>query len=398
MSEPASQRDLANSDAATESPKQDDQEIQSVQSPSLGPLFAELGVSVVATTYQAGKIVIMRNDGGVLNTHFVNSRKPMGIAATGGNLAVGVLGEIVFYNDVKDNCAKLSPPEKHDACFVPRYRHLTGEIDIHEIAFGARGEIWFINTRFSALCTLQGSTSFEPVWRPPFVTDYVAEDRCHLNGLGMLNGRPRYVTALGESNEPAGWRDRKADGGVLVDLATGKALCRGLSMPHSPRWYAEQLWVCESGKGTLSKVNLSNGEVTTFFEFPGFTRGLYFYGPYAFVGLSEIRESATFSGIPIAEKARERNCGVWVVDIRSARLVGMLKFTQGAHEIFGVQVLPQTRFPDILDRFHPVALKTYFLPPAQAKQMTAAAVPRAENATTAGSGSTPAAKGGKQTA
>lgn len=358
-----------------DSPKADeDTECESVQSESLGPLFAEQGISLVISTYQAGKVVIARHDEGLLQTYFRDSRKPMGIATAPGKLAIGGLGEIAFYSNVKENLPKMKPEGKHDACFVQRHLHFTGEIDIHEMAFGAGGQIWFINTRFSALCTLHGSTSFVPVWRPQFISGLAAEDRCHLNGLGLMNGEPRYVTALGESNVRAGWRERKADGGVLIDLATGKTLCRGLSMPHSPRWYGNQLWVCESGKGTLSTVDYTTGEVKTFFEFPGFTRGLDFHGSLAFVALSEIRETATFSGIPIAEKAAERNCGVWVIDLNTRKLVGILRFTRGVHEIFAVQVLPGIRYPDILDRTDELALGTYFMPPEVLSQVEVAPV------------------------
>src|SRR5690349_6808117 len=179
-------------------------EILSDQTPSLGPLLAELGVSLVISTYQAGKVVIARPQDGIVHTDFLDARRPMGIAVAPGQMAIGVQGEILFYQDVKANCAKLDPPGRYDACYQQRYGHITGQIDIHEMAFAADGQIWFINTRFSALCTLHGSTSFAPVWRPPFITAYAAEDRCHLNGLGLRDGRPRYVTALGESDKPAG--------------------------------------------------------------------------------------------------------------------------------------------------------------------------------------------------
>ena len=347
----------------------EDTELKSLQTENLGGFFEQLGVSLLISTYQAGKLVIARNDGGVVNTHYLDSPKPMGIATFQNQLAVGTLGEIQFFANTPDNCSKIKGDKIHDACFVQRYAHLTGEIDIHEMAFSADGQIWFINTRFSALCTVSGSNSFTPVWRPQFVSSNAPEDRCHLNGLGLRDGKPRYVTALGESDKPGGWRERKADGGVLIDLKTGKTICRGLSMPHSPRWYADQLWVCESGTGTLSKVNETTGERTVVFEFPGFTRGLDFIGPFAFVGLSQIRETATFSGIPITEKAAERNCGVWIVDVTDGTLVGILRFTQGVHEIFAVQALPGLRYPTILDKLDPVALGTYFLKPEVVTQV-----------------------------
>ncbi len=331
------------------------------QSPGLGQLLEKHGISLLISTYQAGKLVLARNDGGAVNAHYRDAARPMGIAMGADQIAIGTQGEIVFYSNIPENCARLEPPDKHDACFVQRYAHMTGAIDIHEMAFDSDRRIWFINTRFSALCTIHGSTSFAPVWRPSFISAYTADDRCHLNGLGMRDGKPRYVTALGESDAPRGWRERKADGGVLIDITTGETLFRGLSMPHSPRWYADHLWVCESGKGTLSRVDPATGELKAIFKFPGFTRGLDFYGPLAFVGISQIRETATFSGIPIADE--ERNCGVWIVNIVDGTHVGTFRFTQGVHEIFAVQVLANLRFPELLEKYDKVSLETYFLPP-----------------------------------
>ena len=174
--------------------------------------------------------------------------------------------------------AKLEPPGKHDACFLPRTRHFTGDIQIHEMAF-AQGELWFVTTRFSCLrrstrstasCRAGGRRS-SPRWPP--------EDRCHLNGLCVVDDQPRYVTALGATDDAGGWRDeqderRRADG--RRDAA--RSSLRGLSMPHSPRWYDGRLWVLESGKGTVSVADLDTGTVETVAELPGFTRGLLFAG------------------------------------------------------------------------------------------------------------------------
>jgi uncharacterized protein (TIGR03032 family) len=142
------------------------------------------------------------------------------------------------------------------------------------------------------------------------------EDRCHLNGLAMLDGRPQFVTLLGETDTPGGWRENKANGGLLMEVPTNQTLLRGLSMPHSPRWYNNRRWFLESGQGTLALAEARRGTWQTVAELPGFSRGLDFYGPLAFIGLSQVRESATFSSIPLVERWTERTCGVWVVDIR----------------------------------------------------------------------------------
>jgi uncharacterized protein (TIGR03032 family) len=315
-------------------------------------LLRQLGASLLVTTYQAGKLVMVRDEGDHLNTHYRSFPSPMGLAlADGGSkLALGTTLQVWEFRDNRDVARRLEPAGRHDGCFLPRSSHFTGNVLIHEMAYGSGGELWFANTRFSCLATLDPEASFTPRWRPSFVTELEPSDRCHLNGLGMVDGQPKYVTALGETNTPAGWRANKAKGGVLMDVDTGVILCRGLSMPHSPRWHGGRLWVCESGSGTLGTVDLSTGRYEAVAAVPGFTRGLDFVGDLAFVGLSQVRESAVFSGIPITERLapEERTCGVCVVDLRHGEVVALLKFTSGVQEVFAVALLPR-RFPDLIN-------------------------------------------------
>jgi uncharacterized protein (TIGR03032 family) len=220
-----------------------------------------------------------------------------------------------------------------------------------------------VNTRFSCLCTLDRSASFTPRWRPPFVRALEPTDRCHLNGLALVDGRPRYVTALGQTDEPAGWRAHKARGGILLHVTTGEVLARGLSMPHSPRWYAGRLWVCESGAGTLGFLEPGSGRYRPIAELPGFTRGLDFAGNLAFVGLSQVRESAVFSGIPITERmaADQRTCGVCVVDLASGQVVALLRFDTAVQEVFAVAVLPR-RFPELINDDETLLANSFVVP------------------------------------
>lgn len=272
----------------------------------------------------------------------------MGLALDRGRLALGTAWQIWEFHDVPAAAAKLDPPGSHDACFLPRSCHVTGNVQGHEMAW-AGDELWFVNTRFSCLCTLDRTHSFVPRWRPSFVTGLSPEDRCHLNGLGMRDGKPRYVTALGQSDSPNGWRENKARGGVLIDVQSNEIVVSGLSMPHSPRWHKGRLWVCESGTGTLGVVDEATGRYQPIAEVPGFTRGLDFVGDLAFVGLSQVRETAVFSGIPITERLTERTCGVWVVDTTTGQTVAFLKFEDALQEVFAVQILPGRRFPDLLN-------------------------------------------------
>jgi uncharacterized protein (TIGR03032 family) len=119
-------------------------------------------------------------------------------------------------------------------------------------------------------------------------------------------------------------------------------------MPHSPRWHHGRLWVLNSGAGGIGTVDLASGRYEEVAQLPGFTRGLSFYGPLAFVGLSQVRESAVFSGIPLVDRLKDRNCGVWVVDLRTGDTVAFVRFEEAVQEIFAVEVLPGLRYPDVL--------------------------------------------------
>ena len=325
--------------------------LRAVHTTNFPSLLRELGASLLVTTYQAGKLVMVRDAGDHLSTHFRTFQAPTGMALSGGRLAVGTKIQVWEFVDVPAVTAKLDPPGRHDACFLPRSSHVTGNIQIHEMAWGAGNELWVVNTRFSCLCTLDGSASFAPRWRPPFVSALEPTDRCHLNGLGMVDGRPRYVTALGETDTPAGWRANKAKGGIVMDVDSGEVITRGLSMPHSPRWYAGRLWVCESGAGTFGYVDMNNGKYNAIAEMPGFTRGVEFAGNLAFVGLSQVRESAVFSGIPITERLpeNERTCGVCAIDLTTGQVVALLRFETAVQEVFAVTLLPGRRYPDLIN-------------------------------------------------
>ncbi len=346
---------------SADAPKPDP--LRSVYTNSLGEILKQTGISLAVSTYQAGKVILVRYDPDTetVNTHFRTFAKPMGIAADAARLAIGGTNTVWYYRNMPAVARKLEPAEKHDAAYLPRRVHVTGDIDIHEMAWAADGDLWLVNTRFGCLCTLDADHSFHPRWRPPHLSALAPEDRCHLNGLAMLDGRPQFVTLLGETDTPGGWRENKANGGLLMEVPTNRTLLRGLSMPHSPRWYNNRLWFLESGQGTLALAEARRGTWQTVAELPGFSRGLDFYGPLAFIGLSQVRESATFSSIPLVERLTERTCGVWVVDIRDGRTLGFLRFEEGVQEIFAVQVLP-ARFPEMLEWGDERLKHSYVLP------------------------------------
>jgi uncharacterized protein (TIGR03032 family) len=179
----------------------------------------------------------------------------------------------------------------------------------------------------------------------------------------MVDGQPRYVTALGETDDPGGWRRNKKDGGLLIDIRDDRIVARGLSMPHSPRWHDGRLWVLDSGSGGLGTIDLNSGRYEGVAELPGFTRGLSFFGRLAFIGLSQVRESAVFSGIKISERpAEERACGVWVVDVSTGQTVAFVKFQDAVQEVFAVEVMPGVKYPDLITDDMEVLAGSFVLP------------------------------------
>lgn len=310
-------------------------------------LLSRLGVSLVVSTYQAGKLVLIRSEGDRCSVSLRNFPHPMGIAVAPDRMALGTSTQVWTFRSEPQIAPQLEPAGRHDGCFVPRSAHVTGDIRVHEVAY-VGGELWLVNTRFSCLCAVEPDYSFVPRWRPSFVSALVAEDRCHLNGLAVVGDQVRYVTALGETDARSDWRSNRGSGGILIDVPSGEVVARGLSMPHSPRVYDGKVWVLNSGQGALCTVDPSDGRCRTVCRLPGFTRGVSFHDRFAFVGLSKIREKRAFGGLPLEDRPGDLECAVYAVDIDTGRVPGFLRFEAGSEELFDVQVLPDLRWPAII--------------------------------------------------
>ncbi|MEX2100725.1 MAG: TIGR03032 family protein [Acidimicrobiia bacterium] len=335
---------------------------RSVHTSGFTQLLDHSQCSLLVSTYQSGRVIAVRMLDGRLNTHFRGFQSPMGIARRGTDLAIGTKTVVQLFQNQPAVVARLDNPDMHDACFMPRRAHTTGDIRIHDLAF-AGDNLWAVNTRFSCLSTFDESHSFVPRWRPRFVSALSPDDRCHLNGFAIVDDRPKFVTALGLTDDPAGWRENKAGGGVILDVDSGDAVATGLCMPHSPRWYDGRLWVLESGRGSLGVVDVATGTVQEVVRMPGFTRGLGFAGPFAFVGLSQVRESM-FEGLPLTADGVERTCGVWVVDLRTGEIAAWLEFEGVVEEIFEVAVLHGIRCPEIVEPGSELVDAAFVLPDA----------------------------------
>jgi uncharacterized protein (TIGR03032 family) len=334
--------------------------LRSVYTPDVPALLRAHGCCVLLTTYQANRLVILRtSDGEQLNTHFRAFDKPMGLAVDGDRLAIGTASSVWEFHNLPAVAQRLNSDDQqlnrdeqsgyapHDACFLPRTTHWTGNIQIHEMAW-ADGELWMVNTRFSCLARRDPVFNFEPLWKPKFISSYAAGDRCHLNGIGLRDKQPRYVTAMAATDAAGQWRNHKRDGGIVIDICSDEIIASGLSMPHSPRWYADRLWVLNSGFGQFGYIDSQTGRFECVVRLPGFTRGLAFLGPYALVGLSQVRESAVFGGTEISDQSLDqRQCGVWLIDLSTGTIAGMVRFEDAIQEIFAIETFPAS-FPELV--------------------------------------------------
>ncbi len=332
--------------AETATPSSADRGFQYTAADNLVEILDRIGGSLLVSTYQAGRLMAVGVCNGRLHVSLHSFDHAMGIAVAGDRIAIGSSSQIWILQGQHPTARRLEPAGRYDGCFVTRLSHVTGEIRIHEMGWVGR-ELWFVNTLFSCLCSLDPAHSFLPRWKPPFITAAAAEDRCHLNGLAVEDGVPRYVTALAQTDAREGWREHKSDGGCLIDMARNETVARGLAMPHSPRVRQGQVWLLDSGRGRLVIVDPRSGRAETVAELPGYPRGLALAGPYAFVGLSRMREGRGFEGLPLAERRDRLKAGVAVVELNSGRVVSLLEFTAGVHETFDVQVLPGFRCPAI---------------------------------------------------
>jgi uncharacterized protein (TIGR03032 family) len=311
-------------------------------SPSLTALLGQLGASLVVSTYQAGKVITVGVHQQKADIRFYHFEQAMGVARTPTGLAVGSRRQIWTLAGHPDLGPRVAPANKYDIALLTRQSHYTGPVMGHEMGWG-KGQFWFINTLFSCLCVVHPDYNFVPKWKPPFVSKLAPEDRCHLNGLAMEGEEPRYVTALGETDTAGGWRPNKATGGCLIDLNSSEIVLRGLCMPHSPRVHQGRTYFLDSGRGHLCVLDGAKPAVVA--GVTGYTRGMDLRGNFAFVGMSRIRETSVFGGLPIAEKRDELRCGVAVIDLRTGQLAAFLHFLAGVEEVFEVKLLPGFRCP-----------------------------------------------------
>ncbi len=315
--------------------------------PQFAELLHKLNISLAISTYQAGKVVLLSafdKDRLIqLPRTFENA---MGMAIKDEKIAIAT-GKKVEILKNSPNLAHIYPskPNVYDAIYMPRTSYHTGYLALHDMAF-LNDKLVAVNTLFSTLSYIDDNQSFTPFWQPPFITDLMPEDRCHLNGLAIENGEIKYVTALGTTDTAQGWREDKLKGGVLMEYPSGKIILSGLSMPHSPRIYNGKLYLLNSAQGELIEVNPETETYKVIVNLGGFARGMDIVGDYLFIGVSKLRHnSQVFRDLPIAKTSF---AGVIAVHLPYKAVVAKVSYKMSVDEIYDVKVLHNKIRPNIL--------------------------------------------------
>jgi len=324
-------------------------------------LLRGLKISLAVTSYQSQRLFLVRSDGESIDINFKRFRRPMGLASTENEIVLGTFDKITKFIRNDSVIAELEDKEKVDACFTPNASHTTGMINIHDIAYGDEG-LWVVNSAFSCLATIEPDFSFVPKWKPGFITELVPEDRCHVNGMAMKDGKPKYVTTFNKLNESGVWKKEKKAEGTLIDIDTNEILLDNLAMPHSPRFHNGKIYLCESGLGTVYSLDPDTKEKKTVAKLQGFTRGMDFYGPLMFVGVSKVRVSDINNPIPVSMQFEETYSGVWIINLEDNSIVGNISFEGDVDQIYDISVLYNMTYPELIEPGHNFVKKIFNFP------------------------------------
>jgi len=357
-------------------------DFSSTATDNFAKILKALNISLAVTSYQSARLILVRSDGETIDTNLKAFPRPMGIYADENHITLGTFNQVLEFkraddilesikNGSLDNTGNFSTKvlekdkekmqelkeqrdeeiaevRKADALYLPRASLTTGMINIHDIAWGDEG-LWVVNSTFSCLSTLSPDNSFVARWKPKFISKLVPEDRCHLNGMAMLNGKPKYVTTFNMEDSRDSWSEGRIDYGTLIDIDTDEILIEGMIMPHSPKVYKGEVYVCESGFGVVWRYNPITKEKAQVVKLQGFTRGLYFYGGVMFVGLSQVRASEIKTPSPISTMYDETYAGVWMINLEDNTEIGHIKFDGDVDQIYDIAIIPDSTMPELLN-------------------------------------------------
>ncbi|MEJ2043082.1 MAG: TIGR03032 family protein [Reinekea sp.] len=304
-------------------------------------------VSLAVTSYDCQRLIIFREKNNQLDTHLVPVARPRGVAVTAGRLTVAAYTEIINYARHDNLLERLKPEDKDqaDSLFLPLNKHITGEINVHDIAWGTEG-LWLVNSRFSCLCTLQPDLSFKPRWFPPFIDGPTGDGAGHLNGMAMDNGKPAYVTCFGAFFGGQDWKNLASlETGLLIDVQRDEIVLDGMWMPHSPRVYQGKVYLCNSGYGEVICYDPVTKKSKVILTLPGFTRAITFWGGYMLVCCSKIRQSDAKAKMPVADRVNENYAGVYIVNLTDYSIVAYNRFDGDVSQLYDIAIIPDSQHP-----------------------------------------------------
>ena len=363
--------------------REQDFDFSSTYTSNFPKILKALDFSLAVTSYQSSRLIFIRTpDGKTIDTRFKVFPRPMGIYADEERITLGTFNQVIEFKrsdklldklkggvlDSTDNLSKkvlekdkaafeslrqeqqqtIEEVKLADSLYLHRASLTTGMINIHDIGWGDEG-LWVVNSTFSCLSTLSPDNSFVARWKPSFISELVPEDRCHLNGMAMQDGRPKYVTTFNMEDSRDSWSEGSVDYGTLIDIDKNEVLIEGMIMPHSPKVYDNKVYVCESGLGKVWEYHPKTREKHEVISLQGFTRGLFFYGGLMFVGTSLPRVSENKNPAPIAKMYDQTYAGIWIVNLQTKESIGHIIFDGDVGQIYDISIIPNTNMPELLD-------------------------------------------------
>lgn len=139
-------------------------------STNLPAVLERLDLSIVVSTYQAGKLITIGSHQGKLVFGFAGFAQVMGVSRTPTGLAIGGKETVWSLPASREIAPALEPTGQHDVAVLTRQAHFTGPVLGHDLAYG-NGQLWLVNTAFKRIrpsrCTA-GSNHRPDYPRRPF--------------------------------------------------------------------------------------------------------------------------------------------------------------------------------------------------------------------------------------
>ncbi|MBD2596430.1 TIGR03032 family protein [Nostoc spongiaeforme FACHB-130] len=300
-------------------------------------------ISLAITTPQSSRLILLGvNHQGQISGFERVYEQAAGLYTTGERIYLGTKGQIW---QLDNSLVPGQIYDGYDKLYIPRVGYTTGDLGIQDLAVETENNrIVFVSSLLNCVATVSDRYSCIPLWKPRFISHLVNENRCQLNGLAIVNGKPRYVTAYSQSDVANGWQQTWQNGGCVVDIQSDEVVATGLSMPHSPRFYQDKLWLLNAGTREFGYINIYSGKFQAVTLGSAWLRGLAFVGDYAIVGLSK----TSHHSLKLVNNNAETECGLMVIDIKTGAMVHWLRLEGEVTEIFDVQILSGVSRPQVM--------------------------------------------------